>query len=97
MPLACPFHAVTGIPCPACGSLRAAVALARFDLAAAFVASPLAALAWAGLVAGGLGAAIMAVAGRSVREPGTHLGAPARIAIAFALFANWAYLILRGA
>jgi uncharacterized protein DUF2752 len=96
-PLACPFHAVTGIPCPACGSLRAALALARLDFAAALAASPLAAIAWAAFIAGGLGAGIMTVAGRHVREPGTHLSAPARVAIVLALLANWAYLVLRSA
>ena len=96
-PFACPFHAVTGIPCPACGSLRAALALARLDFAAAFAESPLAAIAWSLFIVGGLGAGIMTLVGRHVREPGTRLGAPARIAIAIALAANWAYLILRGA
>ena len=96
-PLACPFHAISGIPCPACGSLRAAVALARLDFAAALAASPLAAVAWTVFIAGGLGAGIMTLAGRRIREPGTRLGAPARVAIVLALVANWAYLVLRGA
>jgi hypothetical protein len=95
-PLACPFHEVTGLPCPACGSLRAALALARLDFVAALAASPLAAIAWTAFIVGGLGAGIMTVAGRRVREPGTRLGAPARVAIAIALVSNWAYLVLRG-
>jgi len=50
----CPFHAVTGLDCPGCGSTRAVGALTRFDLGAAFdqnVLVPLAtlfvAIAWA--------------------------------------------------
>jgi hypothetical protein len=52
--IGCPFHAITGLDCPGCGSTRALGALTRFDLAAAFdqnVLVPLAAVfvvvAWA--------------------------------------------------
>ena len=52
--IGCPFHAVTVLDCPGCGSTRALGALTRFDLGAAFdqnVLVPLATLfvvvAWA--------------------------------------------------
>lgn len=40
----CPFHAVTGVPCPGCGMTRACVAVARGDLAAAWGFHPFALL-----------------------------------------------------
>jgi hypothetical protein len=50
---ACPFRAVTGLECPACGTLRAVHALTRGDVAAAagfnvlaLALLPLAALLW---------------------------------------------------
>ena len=37
----CPFHALTGLWCPMCGSLRATHDLARLDLAGAWGMNPL--------------------------------------------------------
>jgi hypothetical protein len=39
-PVACPFRAVTGLPCPTCGLIRAARAIARGDVATAFGINP---------------------------------------------------------
>lgn len=53
-PLACPFHWLTGLPCPLCGLTHAWAALAQGDLAGAVAHHPLgpalalAALAWSG-------------------------------------------------
>jgi hypothetical protein len=38
----CPFATLTGLPCPGCGLLRAALALARGDVAESFHIHPLA-------------------------------------------------------
>jgi hypothetical protein len=46
--LACPFRAVTGLPCATCGMTHAFVALARGEIGAAVAASPLGALLAAG-------------------------------------------------
>lgn len=46
----CTFKALTGLPCPTCGSTRALGRLALFDLAGAFAMNPLATLVF-GLVA----------------------------------------------
>jgi hypothetical protein len=92
---ACPFKLLTGLPCPTCGATRAALALARFDLAAAFAVSPLAAGGWTLLVAGGLVAGVASLARVELHEP--SLPRPFRWFLLAALLANWAYLIWSGA
>ena len=39
-PVACPFRAVTGLPCPTCGLTRAAHSLMRGDLDSALAVNP---------------------------------------------------------
>ncbi len=58
----CPLKSFTGVPCPGCGTTRAALALGRLDVGAAFAVSPLAAAAWGLLVGGGLAAGALALA-----------------------------------
>jgi Protein of unknown function (DUF2752) len=93
----CPFKSLVGIPCPACGSTRAALALAHFDLGGAFAVSPLAAAAWIALVAGGLVAGVAALAGVGVPEAPPRLPGWLRASVVAALLVNWAYLIWSGA
>lgn len=93
---ACPMRSVTGIPCPGCGMTTAGLSLAHGDIGGAFAASPLAALGWIAIVAGGLIAGVAAMAGRAVPEPPTRLPAIARVAIVGTVVANWAYLLFRG-
>lgn len=94
---ACHFKALFGIPCPTCGTTRAALALARFDLLTALTAYPLATLAWILLVGGGLVAGVAALLGRGVPHPPNRLPLWARLGIVAVLLANWAYLIATGA
>lgn len=93
----CLFKQLTGLPCPTCGATRAALALARFDFAAAFAVSPLAAAGWSLLVAGGLAAGLAALARFELPEPPNDLPRPVRWALLAAFLANWAYLIRTGA
>lgn len=58
----CPLHALTGLDCPLCGSLRAVHALTRVDLGAAFdhnvlftASIPALVLCWAIWLTGALG------------------------------------------
>ena len=90
----CPFHALLGIPCLTCGSTRALLALARFDLGTAFSWNPLAAAAGILFAVGGLAALGVALAGRCVEVPRPT---PAfRAALALAICANWVFLVAAG-
>jgi Protein of unknown function (DUF2752) len=92
----CGLKLLFGIPCPACGSSRAALALARLDVAEAFAISPLAALAWILFLAGGLAALALAALGRRVPEPPRRLPAWSWWALGLAVLANWVYLMAHG-
>lgn len=91
---ACPVRAWLELPCPSCGTTRAALALARLDPAAAVAVNPLAALGWIGLVAGGLIAGVMGALDRPL--PGIRLRPTLwlRLTAAAGLLANWVYLLL---
>ncbi len=96
---ACPWRALTGIPCPTCGATRCIMELTRLDLGAALAMNPLAALV-------GLGAAVYAVHALGVWLLGWQRWRPSvsssrvqralRIGTVAALLLNWAYLILVG-
>lgn len=92
----CVFKGLTGIPCPGCGTTRAALALARFDFAEAFVRYPLQSAAWSVFVAGGFVAAGWVLSGRDL--PSVPRRLPAwLVAVAVTLaFANWGYCIATG-
>lgn len=89
----CPFRFLTGLPCPACGSGGAALALARLDPAGAFAASPLAAAAWVAFIAGGLVAGAAALRGFALPEVPGRLGGWPRASIVAVVLANWGWVI----
>lgn len=91
----CPLRAATGLPCPACGSGRAILALAGGDLIAAFALQPLLVLAGGAFVIGGVAVALAALFGRPLAEP-RELPAWARILAPVALLAQWLYLVASG-
>ena len=95
-PVACPFRAVTGFPCPTCGLTRAAHSLMRgdfdgalavnpFDTIFLLVAVPLFAGLWVANLAGGFAVRIsMSSAERRV----------AWALLAAVALANWAYVLI---
>ncbi len=91
----CPLKSLTGIPCPTCGTGRAALALARFDPIHALVHYPLPALAWMAFIAAGLAAGWRAWRGQSLPRI-RRLPVWARIVVVVAVAANWVYSIATG-
>jgi hypothetical protein len=93
----CVFKAVSGIPCPTCGSTRALACLAQLDFAGAFAMNPLAAAgafvvgAWALL-----DLALLPQQRALALELRPALGRAARVAAVLALALNWVYLIAAG-
>ncbi len=93
---ACPLKSLSGLPCAACGSTRAALALVRGEVKEALVVNPLATVAWLGLVVVGLVAGVAALVGRPLSEPRWVLPTTARLGLLGILVANWLYLIWAG-
>ena len=89
----CAFRAITGVPCPTCGTTHAAVALLHGRLLAAFAANPLAALAIVGFFAGGLLAPLWVVAGGKMPVLPSPLPARVRLLAVLVALAGWAYVI----
>jgi len=95
----CPLHAWSGIPCPTCGSTRAAGALINGEIKAAFVWNPL-------MTAGFFGAAAYlcyaaaVVIGRlprlRIESLTPHEARVIRVLAILLIAANWLYLLLAG-
>lgn len=92
---ACPLKELTGIPCPSCGTTRAALHLARLEVVEALVRYPLPTLAWLVFLLGGLASGLAALLGRplpSVRRPPVAFW----WILGLAVLANWGYSIATG-
>lgn len=93
----CPLLALSGIPCPTCGSGRAAQLLSRFEFLEALRHFPLATLGWSALIGGGLLAGLAAIFGHGVPRPAGRWLPWIRWSLLAAVAANWLFLILSGA
>jgi hypothetical protein len=92
----CLFKTWTGIPCPLCGTTRAAVALGHLDIAEALRHYPLQSVFWVVMIGGGLFAGAVTLAGRPLPSPPSSWRRVGTIALALALALNWIYSIVTG-
>ncbi len=95
----CPFHVLTGLPCPTCGGTRALLALARLEWREALVLNPL--VASAAVLGGPLMLAFVMLARSTRRNPaelalGAFRTTGGRLILIATIAANWAYLISAG-
>lgn len=94
LPFACPFRAITGLPCATCGMTHAFVHLAHGELVSALGASPLgallAALAWAFAFLD----LLRLLAGAPWPRPGPRAARGLAATALGALLANWAFLLV---
>jgi Protein of unknown function (DUF2752) len=94
LPYACPFKALTGLPCATCGMTHAFVYLARGEVRAALAASPLGALLAGGIwLFAAADAAFFALA-LPLPAPGPRSARALVVAGLIALLANWAFLVV---
>lgn len=92
--LPCPFHWLTGYPCPSCGGTRAVLALLQGDWQRALLLNPGLLLLLAGIAAYAAWGIVRHR--RDGRWPhGPHIPAARWLAL-IALTANWAYLLHAG-
>ena len=93
----CYLKALTGLPCPTCGTTRAMARLFALDLGGAFVMNPLATMVALGIVAWAVVDLLLLMRGR----PWSFRVSPAagtvlRVGAVLLVFANWVYLIAVG-
>lgn len=93
---ACPWHAMTGWPCPGCGTTRALTHLLHADPWGAVRFNPLATLAGSMFLTGGLAAPVwLACGGRAPSLP-SRLRPVGAALVAGGFLANWAWLCASG-
>jgi hypothetical protein len=90
----CFWHAVTGLPCPTCGTTRAAVALLHGHPWTALSLNPLTGAAGCAFLLGG--ALVPAWVLLNAPVPVLDAAPRLRVAAAVVLLANWAYLVWAG-
>jgi hypothetical protein len=98
VPLAfCVFKGLTGLPCPTCGSTRAAARLFGFDFVGALAMNPFTTVVAVVIAAWAVADLVLIPRGRALRVGlSPTLGRALRLAAFAAFFANWVYLLLAG-
>jgi Protein of unknown function (DUF2752) len=93
----CLFKAMTGWPCPACGTTRALGRLFALDVPGAFAMNPLATIAALVLVPWAIADLVLLTRGRALEaDVAPRLGAVLRVAAVVAIVLNWAWLVASG-
>lgn len=93
----CAFKAITGLPCPTCGSTRVLGKVAALDLAGALAMNPLAAAVGLVLLLWGLGDLLLLRRGEALElDAGPRLATSLRIGTVIIVLANWVWLIAAG-
>lgn len=92
----CPFHVITGIPCPSCGATRAGLALLSGHPILAFRLNPLATLGEVAFLAGGALAPLWIQLGGRVPALPRRWPVWMRLAAGGVILLNWAWLIAHG-
>jgi hypothetical protein len=90
----CIFRSLTGIPCPTCGTTRAAAAFLHGDLLTAFATNPLAAAAGLLFIVGAPVAVLWTLARWRIPSLPSPLPKLARITAVALVAANWVYVII---
>jgi hypothetical protein len=89
----CIFRSLTGVPCPTCGTTRAATAFLGGNLISAFTANPLAAAMGLLFVVGAPLATLWAIAKWPIPVLPSPLPTWLRIGAVALIAANWLYVI----
>jgi hypothetical protein len=92
----CPFRSLTGIPCPSCGTTRAAMALLHGDIVAALTLNPLAAAAGLAFLVGGVIAPVWALASLPVPRLDGPPARTIRLTLVAVLLLDWAWVLAVG-
>jgi hypothetical protein len=90
----CIFRSLTDVPCPTCGTTRAATAFFEGDLLAAFAANPLAAMGGCLFVVGAPLATLWAVSRWPIPQLTKSSLGWTRVCVLLLVVVNWLYVIV---
>ncbi|MBN1355501.1 DUF2752 domain-containing protein [bacterium] len=93
----CPFHALTTLPCPTCGSTRALIHLSRFDFTASLASNPLICLTALAVLIWGTASCILAFRHQIIRPELTGRSRLfLKVSIPSVILLNWLYVVMIG-